>query len=200
MTPDEARDLVLLAAANFPTQLRGVNLEPTIYLWSSALSDVPYELAKQALLKVLFTGRHFPTVAEVLEAVVELQWGRPRTPEEAWELVRDAVRRYGTFRWEEAVKSLPPDVAEVVRQIGWVEICTSDKPDVIRSQFFRIWERKARSQAEKAALAAARQDLSFSPLPGGSGPHLPREVAGNGGKTALPGPQNQERGDPVRRG
>jgi hypothetical protein len=154
----EALRLVAWATANFP-QLQERDMRPTAELWAKMLGDIPYQLAEKALMKVLATARYFPTVAEIREAAAELQHGRPMTADEAWGLVAEAVRRYGYYREQEALASLPPEVAVIVRRFGWQEICACEEPDVIRGQFRRAWEINSGQAREIAVLPAPIREL-----------------------------------------
>jgi hypothetical protein len=57
---------------------------------------------------------------------------------------------YGIYRPQEALDSMAADVAAVVKAMGWEEICLSDRPDVVRGQFLKMYESKtAATQKER---------------------------------------------------
>lgn len=152
MTKSEAAALLGWAVANFPN-MQERDLRPTAELWYRMLADLPYEIAEKALLRVLATAKHFPTVAEIREAAVELTSDPVPTAMEAWAEVRRAISLYGYYREEEALASLSPATAQVVRWIGWQEICASEQPDVIRAQFRMAYERYVARAKEEAVRA-----------------------------------------------
>lgn len=158
MTLKESLRLVAWATANFP-QLQERDMRPTAELWAKMLEDVPYEIAEKALVKVLATAKYFPTVAELREAVAELRNGQQITALEAWGLVIEAVKKYGYYRQEEALASLPPEVSAFVRRFGWEDICCSEEPDVVRGQFRRAWEEQAIRKKELAVLPEPLRQL-----------------------------------------
>lgn len=158
MTKREAATLVGWAAANFPS-MQDKNLRPTAELWHKMLSDVDYQVAEKALIKVLATARFFPTVGEIREAVADLTVGRPMTALEAWGLVCRAIQRYGSYQEREAMASLPADVVAVVRRFGWREMCACEEPDVIRGQFRRAWEASAGEAREMAVMPAPIREM-----------------------------------------
>ncbi len=174
MTPSEVGKLVQFAFANYP-HLQEKDSGQVAELWNAALSDIPFELAKAALVKVLTTSRYFPTVADIREAAVYLTTGRPMTADEAWGLVTEAIRHYGYYREREALASLPPDVAAVVRRFGWQEICSCEEPDVIRGQFRRAWEANASQAREMAVLPAPIREMILA-----ASERMPRLGSGNG--------------------
>lgn len=165
MNLKEALKLVGWATANFP-QLQERNMRPTAELWARMLADVSYATAEKALIKVLATARYFPAVAEIREAVADLTIGRPMTALEAWGLVCHAIQQHGSYREQEALDSLPPDVAAVVRRFGWKELCLSEEPGVIRGQFRRAWEEQSARWKEEAALPPQLAELIRKALPG----------------------------------
>lgn len=168
MTEKEAVRLVAIAAANFPA-LQDKDLRPTALLWHRALGDLTYAEAEAALYKVLCTARNFPTVAQIREAAAELRHGRQLTAAEAWDLVARAMERYGYYREQEALASLPPDVAALVRRFGWREMCACEDLGVLRGQFRHAWEELITRRREEIALPALVRELierAAAALPG----------------------------------
>lgn len=153
MTNKEIANLLALALANFP-HMQNMDMRPTAVLWEKMLHDIPYTVAEKALLKVLATCKYFPNVAEIREAAAALTMPRHPTASEAWAAVQEAIWKYSSYREKEALESLPPVVAKVVKEIGWREICLSENPDVIRGQFRRAYETEVTRYNEMAALPA----------------------------------------------
>jgi hypothetical protein len=151
MTPKEIFTLMSIATANFPN-LQEKDMRPTLTLWDKALSDMPYEVAEKAVIKVLSTSRFFPTVAEIREAAVHITQPRSLDHMEAWGLVLDAIRKYGYYREKEAIESLPQEVAEMVKQFTWRDLCLSETPQTLRAQFRMAWETRAKRTDELKQL------------------------------------------------
>lgn len=151
MNAKEVAGLLAMCAANFPA-MGDRDLRLTARLWELMLEDVPFDVGKQAICKVLATARFFPTVGEIRQAVAELQSPRLLDWSEAWGLIRDAIRRYGAYRESEALASLPPDVRKVVQRFGWQNLCLSEEIEVVRGQFRMAWETYAKRETERAAL------------------------------------------------
>lgn len=154
MTSEQVRNLVAMAAANFPaTQEK--NMAPTAELWYRTLSDMPYPLLEAALIKVLTIAKYFPTVAEIRQASSELSAGETISPASAWNMVISAINRYGYYNAKKAIDSLPPIVRKAVECFGWAELCHTESPEIIRSQFLRIYEQIAKKEGVMSALPAA---------------------------------------------
>jgi len=163
MKTDEIATLVTLALANYPG-IQDKDMGPTVALWEKMLSDIPYEIAESALIKVLATARFFPTVAEIREAAASIVNPAIPSAAEAWGEVVQAIRRYGYYREEEALASLSPATAQVVRWIGWQEICICEEVDVIRGQFRRAYEEHAGNVRQEAVLPADVRQLIGSAI------------------------------------
>lgn len=158
MTKDEVKKLLAWAAANFPA-MQERDLRPTAELWHRMLGDLPYEVAESALLKVLATAKYFPTVAEIREAVATIALPGLLSPAEAWAMVGQAIRKYGYYRQEEGLASLPPQVRAAAECIGWRELCLTDNLDVIRAQFMRVYEQYTGRKREEVMIPAPVRDM-----------------------------------------
>ena len=151
MNRKEIINLLGIATANFP-DLQQKDMKPTAVLWEKALSDVPYDVAEKALLKVLSTSKFFPTIADIREAVGQLTQPRTLDAMEAWGLIGEAIRKYGFYRQKEAMESLPDDVVAMVKRFTWRELCLSENVETLRTQFSMAWETHSKRQKELKSL------------------------------------------------
>lgn len=151
MTLEQATKLVMTAAAAFP-YVQEKDLYPTARLWAELLSDIDYETALKALKIVLSRSKHFPSVAEIREAAVELGTGDMPTPMEAWDQVTSAIRRYGYYEQERALESLHPIVRRAAEIVGWRELCYSEEIDIIRAHFRDAYTALAERERRSAIL------------------------------------------------
>lgn len=152
MTKQQISVLIALTAANFPN-MQERDMRPTANLWQELLSDIPFEVAKAAIIKILATARFWPTVAEIREAAAAITNPHILSPAEAWALVEQANDRYGYYRAEEGMKSLPPLVQTIVKSLsGFREVCASEEPGVVRGQFMKMYDQYAAREREKAVL------------------------------------------------
>lgn len=158
MNKEQVKRLLAAAIANFPN-MQERDMKPTLILWEKMLADIPYEVAEKALMKVLATSKFFPTVADIREAATTITAPQLPTAAEAWGEVIKAVRRYGTYQENEAMESLPLPVAQVVRWIGWREICLSEEPEVVRAQFMRMYDTQVKRERENAQMPADVRQL-----------------------------------------
>jgi hypothetical protein len=151
MNRREIINLLGIATANFPN-LQQKEMKPTAILWEKALSDIPYDVAEKALIKVLSTSKFFPTVADIRESIADITQPRTLDAMEAWGLIGQAIRKFGYYRQKEAMEFLPDDVAEMVKQFTWWELCMSEEPEILRAQFRKAWEIRSKRKNEMKAL------------------------------------------------
>jgi hypothetical protein len=151
MNRKEIINLLGIATANFPN-LQQKEMKPTAILWEKALSDIPYDVAEKALIKVLSTSKFFPTIADIRESIADFTQPRTLDAMEAWGLIGEAIRKFGYYRQKEAMKFLPDDVGEMVKQFTWWELCMSEEPDILRAQFRKAWEIRSKRKNELKAL------------------------------------------------
>ena len=159
MTLDETKNLVGVAIANFPS-MQERDMGPTAMLWYQMLKDIPYEIAKKALLKVLTTAKFFPTVSEILEAIADITNPETDTAAKAWGEVEKAIRHYGSYREKEALESMSSRTAKVVEYMGWRDICLGEEIGVVRGQFLKMYQQVSeREQKERVLPESLKADI-----------------------------------------
>ena len=134
---------------------------PTIDAYFEMLKDLSYDLAAAAVKKIIATDEYptLPTIGKIRQAAAEISRGHILSAPEAWGMVLKAVHEYGYYREGEALASLPGQVAEVVRWMGWQTICMSEKISVDRGQFLRMYETHQKREQEQALLPPAVRDM-----------------------------------------
>lgn len=158
MNRKEIINLLGIATANFPSSQQK-DMKPTAVLWEKALADISYEVAENALIKVLSTSRFFPTIADIREAVAQITQPRSLDAMEAWGLIGEAIRKYGYYRQKEAMEFLPDDVVEMVKQFTWNDLCLSEEPEILRAQFRKAWEIRSKRKDELKTLPSSIRSL-----------------------------------------
>jgi len=154
MTKGEVAKLLVVLAASYPKfEVDDVKVQ----VWYEMLGDLDYAVASMAVKKIIMQNTFPPAIAEVRKAVTELMNPEQVTSSEAWGEVTRAIRNYGYYREEEALASMSPITAQLVRYMGWREICMSEDIGVIRGQFLRMYEQIATREQEKQLLSTTMQ-------------------------------------------
>jgi len=154
MTKGEVAKLLTVLAASYP-KFEVDDLK--VHVWHEMLGDLDYAVANIAIKKLIMQNTFPPAIAEVRKAAAELTNPENLTSSEAWGEVTSAIRNYGYYREGEALASMSPTTAQVVRYMGWREICMSEDIGVIRGQFLRMYEQIATREQEKQLLPPSMQ-------------------------------------------
>lgn len=162
MNRSECIALVTLATASC-LSAQDKDPEPIVNAWELMLQDIPFPIAKAALLKVCRSSRFFPTVADIVAAAREInpQVEQLPTAEEAWAEVQKEILRAG--------HNLPtrfstPTIRHAVEAIGWMNILLSENAMADRAHFLRIYDamrtrQVARSENETVLKIAGVGDM-----------------------------------------
>ncbi len=150
MVRSEVAKLLAVLAAAYP---RFEVNELTERIWFEMLQDIPYQVAQVAIKKLILESPYPPAIADVRKRAMEIV----APPEEridgseAWGEVIRAIHCYGYYKEAEALASMLPKTAKVVKWMGWQEICTSENVDVTRGQFLKMYQ-QIQARCEKEAL------------------------------------------------
>lgn len=123
-------------------------------IWYELLRDIDFATAQVAVKKLLLESPYPPTIADIRKQVASITSPKQLDPAEAWGEVISAIHRYGYYRQEEALASMSPLVAKVVRYMGWQEICASEEPSVVRGQFLKMYQQMQERERQDALLPA----------------------------------------------
>lgn len=157
---ETSRILSVLAAAypRFQVDEAGVTLK----VWHRMLKDIDYKAAQLAAEKLILESPFPPSIADIRKAAAEVM----TPPEErinsaqAWGEVEKAIRCFGYYREKEALESMSPRTAKVVKYMGWQEICLSDQPGVARGQFLKMYKTVSeREEKEKLLPISLKHEI-----------------------------------------
>ena len=77
-----------------------------INLWFKALQDLDYQICQMALMELITQSEFPPSIAELRKKYAEYTTAPVKTSGEAWEEVRLMVRKYGYYRYDEALEAM----------------------------------------------------------------------------------------------
>lgn len=158
-TSETVRILAVIAAA-YPDKFK-VD-ETKVNLWHSLLKDLTYEICNIAVQKHILESPFVPAISDIRKAAVNIL-----TPEvdkvdagTAWGEIMKAIKAFGIYRPEEALKSMSPRTAKAAEFLGWQEICLSENLGVLRGQFMKIYDSmKVREDTNKLLPLAMRAQI-----------------------------------------
>lgn len=118
--------------------------EEQLSVWYDFFKNEEYEEFKNAIKRIIPKKQFIPSIAELKQELTYI-----KTPslqlkaDEEWEKVREAIRKYGYYRTDEAMESLNPLTARVVNAIGGFQnLCQSTNTDWSRKNFIDMFEVK----------------------------------------------------------
>ena len=155
MTREEIVAVLALLQANYSGALKGMtrqDAEGKINIWTMMFADVDKESMNIAIKKMIATNKYFPTIAEVREALSEINSIRVIDAGEAWGEVISAIRNYGWSNESEAMENMSETTRNVVKRMGWLNLCNSENIVTDRAHFLKIYEYEEKRQKEKNAL------------------------------------------------
>lgn len=170
MTKAECSKLLAILAAGFP-KFEVDELKVTV--WHEMLSDIDYSVASVAAKKIILEKTFPPSIAEFREAVTFLTSPQIATGIEAWGEVKQAIRKFGYYREEEALESMSESTRQTVKHLGWRELCMSEDPEgVIRGQFVRLYEQVAGKEKQQAILPESLKEAMTALIESATLPQL----------------------------
>lgn len=110
----------------------------TVAMYLRLLQDIPAHELQTVVDQSVATCKFLPTVAELRDTWHALtRTLGTQSAAEAWGDVQRQIRAVGYIGKPEFENEI---TAWVVRSIGWLELCASDKPAVDRAQFMRMYD------------------------------------------------------------
>ena len=119
MDAKETLALLYVAKRLFPRD-RSLEVEPKELVeiskvWTEALKDIPFDIAKAALVAQSATSLFPPTIKEIRDYSTRMNGNRRKTAEEAWGEACEAMRNYGTRTvLKEGATEKPPEYSDMV--------------------------------------------------------------------------------------
>ena len=150
--PQHILEIWNLLTLQYPEYGRGMSIEDSalaLKLYARLLADIEPSLLQAAALQHIATNKWFPKISELRETALSLLTHNELSPEEAWGEVKQAMRRFGYYRWPEFAQPL---IAQAVHIIGWRELCASENEVADRAHFFRIYGELVTRRNSKAML------------------------------------------------
>lgn len=126
--------------------------------WYELLKDLPYEVIFTGLQKWTLTNKWSPAISDLRSMAVEVSHETERDWSEGWKEVQSAISCFGMYRPEEALDSMSPITRQIVKRLGWMDLCTSENTEVDRANFRMIYERESERARKDAQIPQPIKD------------------------------------------
>ena len=109
-------------------------------VWYEFFKNESYDDFRNAVKRIIPKKQFMPSIAELKQEITLLS--NPvlqMNADQEWDKVIKAVKRFGSYRQDEAMKSLNPYTANIVRQVGYMRICMSEHIQWERKEFMELF-------------------------------------------------------------
>ena len=150
----------------FPKKNKEEN-ELLIETWYTYLKEYDYELVKASVKKtVVFHSEWPPTIGELVREIQVLKFSHNKqvSPEKAWKIAKESVRKYGFYDAKGAKESMPASVWKSINLTGgYTYLCHSKEHDTyLRSQFMKNHEALMEEEKpEKLLPVGIKKEMDF---------------------------------------
>lgn len=134
-----------------------------INVWYDFFRNDNYEVFRQAVKRIIPKNQFMPSIAELKSEIALIS--NPvlqMNADEEWDNVLKAIRLYGSYRQDEAMKSLNPYTANIVRQVGYMRICMSENIQWERKEFMELF--KINKDRDENTLLLSEPQMTIAEL------------------------------------
>lgn len=133
-----------------------------VTVWFTFFHDARYEDFIQAVKRLVVRSRFLPSIADIKQEIALIS--NPvlqLNASDEWEKVLRSVRKYGSYRAKEAIESLEPLTAKVVRMLGgFSAICQSTDGDWLRKNFVSLFNEAQETNMDTLSLSEPQMTLA----------------------------------------
>lgn len=138
--------IIKVAYPRFYLNIKKEDANNTVDLWTEMLEDYELEVVKVAVKKLIAEMVFPPTIADVRKLLVETTTERIIDASEAWGQVKRAISLYGQYQEEKALESLDDSTRQIVKRLGFKELCRSETEMADRAHFIKLYDNYVKEQ------------------------------------------------------
>ena len=138
-----------------------------VKVWFELLKDIDYTVLNMACQQYISTNKFAPTIADLRELCSNVSNGQLPDYGMAWEEVLMAIRKCGMYQENLALERMSEQTRQVVKRMGFKNLCTSENVAADRANFRMIYEQISQRkktdmqipQSVKNAISAVQGNL-----------------------------------------
>lgn len=158
MTGEQVVKVLAIIKAAYPNFYRNTeDVKDAIALWRMMFEDDDNNKVLMAVKMHISTNKFPPTVADIREQLVNAT-EKTITADEAWGQLIKCISRYGQYNVEGAMESMDPKVAQLVKRLGYKELCRSENQMADRAHFVKLWDGQVKHSKQQAMLPESMQN------------------------------------------
>jgi len=125
-----------------------------VAFYSAGLQDLDKEVVEAAIIRLAATAKFIPTIAEIREAVGVVHHGEVSPAAMAWGEIHGFIRNKGSWKRPGVDFVISDPISrEIVKAMGWEDICASTNPDALSSRFMHAYTEMSKAARKEAALS-----------------------------------------------
>ena len=129
-----------------------LNTNEEMEFWYTMLQDIDYQVAQNATMEFISTSVFPPSIAEIRNLCADRLTEKPKSFDDAWGTVLKALRSYGHMEGGKALESMDEITRQIVRNLGWYNLCMSENPEADRANFRMAYEKKIKEVENQRLL------------------------------------------------
>lgn len=130
-------------------------------IWYEFFKEDNINTFKTAIKRVVSKNKYIPSIAEIKQEMALISTPSLQLdPDEEWETVLIAIRKYGYYKQLEALATLKPLTKHIVKIIGWGRLCSSESIQWEKKEFIEIFKNKKDNAEEVAMLSEPTMTLA----------------------------------------
>ncbi len=111
-----------------------------LMLWYEMLGDRSEIEFMLGVKKYISSNEFPPTIAGINKSIADITTSNAPDGMEAWNELQMAIRRFGMYREQEALESLSNRTRNVVKALGFKNLCISENQMADRAHFLKMFE------------------------------------------------------------
>lgn len=140
--------------------------DDSIDVYTEMLSDLDFQIVRQAIANLIRVQRFLPAISEIREECLKLSNPLP-TVDQAYCEARSAAHDYSPYDHDTAGETFShPLIQHAVNVVGLSTMAYTDQPQVVAAQFRKVYERLLHDETKRHMQAPGLQP------PRGSAPML----------------------------
>ena len=130
-------------------------------VWFNFFENESFDSFRSAVKRIVAKSKYLPSIAELKQEIALITNPMLQLDcDEEWDSIIKALRRYGYYRYEEAMDSLKPQTRQIARTIGWYNLCTSENIEWQRKTFKELFNAKQAQCEEIYSIGDGQLTLS----------------------------------------
>lgn len=132
-------------------------------VWYEFFKDTDYDAFRQAVKRIIPQKQFMPSIAELKQEIALIS--NPvlqLNADQEWNEVINAVRKYGSYREDEALNSLKPYTKNIARQVGFTRICMSENIQWERKEFIDLFNMN--KERDETALMLSEPQMTLAEI------------------------------------